>query len=339
MVREFENISLAALNSFGVEATARRLIEYEEPDSLIELLRSRNDIRNGRIAAIGGGNNILFTDNFDGTLIHSAGKRFLITHENAIETTIYADAGLEWDDFVEKCTDSGLWGAENLSAIPGSVGAAPVQNIGAYGAEVSNIVESVEIIDLQTLKRSTIAGTHCSFGYRDSIFKTVLRNKAVITGVNFRLQKQASPNLSYGALSTLATRHDAVTPQAIRREVTAIRQGKLPDPKTLGNAGSFFKNPVVDADTADRLKNLYPDMPQYETGDHSKIKLSAGWLIEQAGWKGSSRGSVGVYEKQALVLVNLGGATGREIVSFSEDIRRSIGEKFGVEIQSEVNIW
>ena len=339
MVREFENISLSGRNSFGVEASARRLIEYDEPDSLIELLHSRNDIRNGRMAVIGGGNNILFTGDFEGTLIHSTGKTFRITHENTSEIKIYADAGMEWDDFVERCTESEAWGAENLSAIPGSVGAAPVQNIGAYGAEARDIIESVEIIDLQTLKRTTIAGEHCSFGYRDSIFKTVLRNKAVITGVNFRLLKQSSPNLSYGALSVLAAKHTHLTPKAIRQEVIAIRQGKLPDPKTLGNAGSFFKNPTVDSATALKLKELYPDMPQYATGDSSQIKLSAGWLIEKAGWKGSSRGKAGVYEKQALVLVNLGGATGCEIVAFSEEIRRSIHDKFGVEIQSEVNIW
>ena len=339
MVRELRNIALHDRNSFGVRANARLLIEFDEPESLIELLGSRNDLHEGRMAVLGGGNNILFTDDFDGTLLHPIGERFDITGETADEVRIHADAGMDWDRFVERCTELGLWGAENLSAIPGTVGAAPVQNIGAYGAEARDIIESVEVVDLQTLKRLTIAGAHCSFGYRDSIFKSVLRDKVVITGVKFRLKRQASPNLSYGMLSEMAAKHNASTPQEIRAEVIAIRNGKLPDPKVLGNAGSFYKNPVVDASTAAALKVLYPNMPQYATTDNTKIKLSAGWLIEQAGWKGVRKGCVGVYEKQALVLVNHGGATGREVIALSDEIRRSVSEKFGIEIMCEVNIW
>ena len=228
-------------------------------------------------------------------------------------------------------------GTENLTAIPGTVGAAPVQNIGAYGAEAKDIVESVETLDLATLKEVSIAGCHCGFGYRDSIFKGVLKGRAVITAVTFRLSRTPRPNLGYDALAREVEDAGGATLENIRTAVRRIRGEKLPDPAVTGNAGSFFKNPVVDSELAERIKRKYPDMPSYPVPEG--VKIPAGWLIEKTGWKGASLGRAGVYGKQALILVNLGGATGNEVTALARRITDDVETRFGIRIATEVNIW
>lgn len=338
MVQEFFNISLKERNSFGIEARAAALVEFDDTDSLRDYLAS-HPIGDRRTEVIGGGNNILFTQDFDGLLLHPVGRAFRLTDEEGDTVGVHAEAGLPWDDFVHLCAEHGLWGAENLTAIPGTVGAAPVQNIGAYGAEAADIIESVETLDLRTLKETTLAGAHCNFGYRDSIFKGALKGRVVITAVNFRLSRQPRPNLGYGALAAETASLGEPTLAHIGEAVRRIRTSKLPDPATLGNAGSFFKNPLVERSVAEALKRDYPDMPSYATDSPDRIKIPAGWLIEKAGWKGTTRNRAGVYERQALILVNRGGATGADIIALAEAIIADVRTKFGISISPEVNIW
>ncbi len=330
-----DNISLSGYNSFGIEARAARLVEWETFDELRELSFE------GRWMALGGGNNILFTDDFDGTLIRSADRRIEITDETSETLSVRAGAGVGWDEFVEWCIARGLWGVENLSGIPGTVGAAPIQNIGAYGAEVKDVVTSVECFAAGTGTRLTLAAEHCALGYRDSVFKGPLRGKTIVTAVDFALSIKPRPNLCYAALAekVAAINGGEPTPESISRAVIEIRNGKLPDPRKIGNAGSFFKNPVVDTAIAREIAARYPGMPLYPAaGEPGKSKLAAGWLIEQAGWKGRSDGNVGVHPHQALIIVNLGGATGREIVAFARRIQDDVSDRFGVELTPEVNI-
>lgn len=339
MVREITNAVLAARNSFGVEAFARRIVEFDDAGSLRSYLAEGNPLaQQSKTAVIGGGNNILFTKDFDGTLLHPVSDSFSVAEEDDVSATIRAGAGMDWDRFVENCIACGLWGAENLSAIPGTVGAAPVQNIGAYGAEAKDIIDRVEILDLYTLKETTLSGKHCDFSYRNSIFKGVLRDRAVITSVWFRLSKIPQPNISYGALAAKVGELGGASLENIRQAVIDIRRDKLPDPSVLGNAGSFFKNPLVAKETAEELKKRYPDMPVYPA-DGDSVKISAGWLIEQAGWKGKSRGKAGVYHRQALILVNHGGATGRDITELAQEVTSEVERLFGIRIETEVNIW
>ena len=338
MVQELLNISLKGRNSFGVNATADRIVEFDDDASLLEYLTVHKAENRGRLAVLGGGNNILFTGDFHGTLLHPTGGKIAVTAENGDLVSVRADAGVDWDTFVGWCESHGLWGAENLTAIPGTVGAAPVQNIGAYGTEAKDIIDSIELLDLETLKPATISGCHCGFGYRDSIFKGTLKGRTVITAVHFRLSRTPQPRLGYAALEDKVAELGGPTLTNIRTAVRAIRDGKLPDPAVTGNAGSFFKNPVVESATAARIAAEYTDMPSFPAGE-GKIKIPAGWLIEKAGWKGHSRGKAGVYERQALVLVNLGGATGTDITSLAEEVIADVERKFGIRIETEVNIW
>ena len=324
-------------NSFGVAATADRIVEFSDAASLRDYLAAHEDIRQGKLGVLGGGNNILFTEDFHGTLLHPAGEGFSVTGSSGNSVSVRAEAGLDWEKFVERCIGLGLWGTENLTAIPGTVGAAPVQNIGAYGAEAKDIVESVETLDLATLKEVSIAGCHCGFGYRDSIFKGVLKGRAVITAVTFRLSRTPRPNLGYDALAREVEDAGGATLENIRTAVRRIRGEKLPDPAVTGNAGSFFKNPVVDGELAERIKRKYPDMPSYPVPEG--VKIPAGWLIEKTGWKGASLGRAGVYGKQALILVNLGGATGNEVTALARRITDDVETRFGIRIATEVNIW
>ena len=330
-----ENISLRELNSFGVEARARRLVEWEKPEELADIPFE------GRWMALGGGNNMLFAGDFDGTLVKSAARRIEITGETDESVSVRAEAGVDWGDFVEWCIARGLWGTENLSGIPGTVGAAPIQNIGAYGAEVGEIISSVECFAVDTATTLTLAAEHCGFGYRDSVFKGVLRGRTITTAVNFTLSKEARPNLSYAALADrIAVNGGEIGLSEISRAVLEIRNSKLPDPHVTGNAGSFFKNPVVDTELAHRLAADYPGMPLYPAGkgDPYKTKLSAGWLIQQAGWKGRTEGHVGIHPHQALIIINTGGATGTEIADFARKVQDDVKAKFGVELETEVNI-
>ena len=339
MIKKFENFSLAERNSFAVSIQTLRLVEFGPSDELIEYMASNAGLLSEKWAVLGGGNNILFTCDYQGTLFHPATEEITVTGEDKDFVRVKVSAGHDWDGFVAWAVEHGLWGVENLSHIPSLTGAAPVQNIGAYGAEVKDVIDSVEIVHTDTLKATTIAGEHCVFGYRDSIFKNLLKGKAIITAVNFMLAKKPSPNTSYGALNEETERLGGKTLKNIRQAVINIRTDKLPDPKNIGNAGSFFKNPVVPAELAAKLKKEYPDIPQYPGAGHETVKLAAGWLIEKAGWKGRREGNVGIYPKQALIVVNHGGATGNEIIGFSDKVRSSVFEMFGIDIEPEVNIW
>lgn len=338
MINEIIEAQLIGRNSFGVEATAARIVEFSDTDELCGYLSAKQG-QLGKTAVIGGGNNILFTERFNGTLLHPINDSFDVTDETPETVSVRVGAGMDWNVFVNMCVGMDLWGAENLAAIPGTVGAAPVQNIGAYGAEVKDIVASVEALDLATLKKSIISGSHCSFGYRDSIFKGVLRGKALITAVNFTLSKVPSPNLGYGALAQEVEASGNMTLKNILDSVITIRNAKLPDPAVIGSAGSFFKNPVVSKELANALKEKYPSMPSFPGADNSTVKIPAGWLIEQSGWKGTSRGRAGVYHKQALILVNLGGATGTEVIELARTVTDDVEARFGIRIETEVNIW
>ncbi len=294
--------------------------------------------------ALGGGNNILFTRDFEGTLVKSTARRIEITDATPKTLTVRADAGVDWADFVAWCIEHRAWGAENLSGIPGSVGAAPIQNIGAYGAEAKDIISSVECFSTQTRTMLTLAAEHCEFGYRDSVFKRQLKGKVIVTAVNFILSKQPRPNLHYAALAEKVAENTSGEPslEIISRAVIAIRDSKLPDPKIIGNAGSFFKNPVVPTSLTREIASAHPEMPLYPCEDGAHTKLAAGWLIDSAGWRGktddASGGRVAVHPRQALVIINTGGATGSQIVDFARKIQQDVYEKFGVRLETEVNI-
>ncbi len=335
MIKRYAEHPLVQLNSFHVDEVAAHIIEFDCAEDLKEIFTPENAPQKWFI--LGGGNNILFTQRYDGTLIHPTGKQLKVVAEDERTLTILVEAGMEWDDMVAWCVERGLWGAENLSLIPGSVGASPVQNIGAYGAEAKDIISKVHFFDIDTLAFRTLLNEECRFAYRDSIFKQELRGKAIITAVEFTLHKEARPNLGYGDLSREVEARGGATLKNIREAVCAIRRSKLPDTAELGNAGSFFKNPFVESSVADDLAARHPDMPLYPAPE-GKRKLAAGWLIDRAGMKGFRNGKVGVHERQALVLVNFGGATGNEVIALAKQVQNAVREKFGIEIEPEVNI-
>lgn len=334
MIREFTHIDLRDRNSFGVEQRAARLVEFETADDLRELFR-------GGISepwyVLSGGNNILFTRDYDGVLITPVGRQITLLLDDGESVLVRAEAGVEWDDLVEWTVERELWGIENLSLIPGKAGAAPVQNIGAYGCEAKDAIERVEMFCVETGTMLTLDGRHCGFAYRESVFKHELRGRVIITSVVFRLHRTPRPKLGYGDVEREVEARGGVSLRNIREAISAIRRAKLPDPKQTGNAGSFFKNPVVEAPIAERLLAQWPDMPHYPAPE-GRVKLAAGWLIDRAGWKGRSEGHVGVHERQALVLVNRGGATGSEVLAFARKVQQAVCERFGVEIDTEVNI-
>lgn len=335
MIRIFEDKDITPLNSFGVEARAARLVEWDEPEELAEIFADGRTDPGWMV--LGGGNNILFTRDYPGTLIHPVSRRIEETAEDGETVRARAMAGVDWDDFTGWCAERGLWGAENLTGIPGTVGACPIQNIGAYGAEARDIIESVECWSADTGNFVTLAAAHCGFGYRDSVFKRELRGRAIITAVNFVLSKEPRPNLTYAVLAEKMAGQEP-TIDAVRRAVTEIRDSKLPDPRVTGNAGSFFKNPIVDEADALRIAVEHPGMPIYPCAEEGRVKLAAGWIIDVAGWKGRSVGRVGIHPRQALIVVNLGGATGQEIVDFARLVQADVKAKFGVELDTEVNI-
>lgn len=323
------------LNSFHVEERAERVITFDQKEDLEQIFAEGHTLDNWYV--LGGGNNILFTRRFGGTLIKPVGKNITIKANLDDSVIVEAEAGVEWDDMVEWSVERELWGMENLSLIPGTVGAAPVQNIGAYGAEAKDVIERVHYYDAKERRHHTMGNAECRFAYRESIFKHELRGKAIITSVEFRLSKSQQPSLGYGDLAKEVEARGMVTLKNIREAVCSIRRSKLPDTAVLGNAGSFFKNPIVNKNVSERLKQEYENMPVYPVSEQN-CKLAAGWLIDQAGLKGYRQGNVGVHERQALVLVNFGGATGEEVISLSELVRERVKEKFGITIDPEVNI-
>ncbi len=334
MIRDFYDIDLADRNSFHVRQRAARLVEFETTDDLAAFFKEGAP---ARWTVLAGGNNILFTQDFDGVLLTPRGVSIDIVAETPDAVAVRAAAGVEWDDLVAWAVERGLWGIENLSLIPGKVGAAPVQNIGAYGAEAKDTIQSVEMFCTDTRNTLILSKEHCAFGYRESVFKHALRGRVVITAVTFRLSRRPQPELGYGDLLRETEARGGATLRNIRDAVCAIRRSKLPDTAVLGNAGSFFKNPVVETAAAERLRADYPAMPLYPAGE-GRTKLAAGWLIEQAGMKGYREGCVGVHERQALVLVNYGGATGGEVLALAHKVQRAVRTKFGVEIAAEVNV-
>ena len=335
MIKEYKDHPLRDLNSFHVEERADRIIEFDSKQDLDQIFAEGATPENWY--TLGGGNNILFTQRFAGTLLKPVGKGIKIKAQIDDSVIVEAEAGVEWDDLVAWSVERDLWGMENLSLIPGTVGAAPVQNIGAYGAEAKDVIERVHFFDVEDRKHHTLGCAECRFAYRESIFKHELKGRAIITSVEFRLSKSSQPSLGYGDLAKEVELRGGATLKNIREAVCAIRQSKLPDTAVLGNAGSFFKNPIVNKEVSERLKAEYDSMPIYPVSEH-KCKLAAGWLIDQAGLKGYRKGNVGVHERQALVLVNFGGATGAEVIALSKEVRERVFAKFGINIDPEVNI-
>ena len=334
MIREFHQISLRTRNSFGVDQQAARLVEFETPEDLRTLFAAGIP---EKWTVLAGGNNILFTRDYDGVLLTPVARGITLLSDDGDEVRVRADAGVEWDDLVEWAVGRGLWGIENLSLIPGKAGAAPVQNIGAYGCEAKDAIRRVEMYCVETGAMLTLDAAHCGFGYRESVFKHDLKGRAIITAVEIALTHTSRPRLGYGDVEREVEARGGATLRNIREAICAIRRAKLPDPAVLGNAGSFFKNPVVGAAAAERLLAEYPDMPHYPAPE-GRVKLAAGWLIDRAGMKGRRKGAVGVHERQALVLVNHGGATGGEVIAFAHEVQERVREKFGIEIDTEVNI-
>mgnify|MGYP002794895354 CR=1 FL=1 len=327
--------SLLPYNTFGIDVSAARFLEYSSVEELKKL------IVQGAVTTpflhIGGGSNLLFTKDYDGLILHSRIEGIEVTEEDDRFVSVRVGAGVVWDDFVAYCVEHGWYGAENLSLIPGEVGASAVQNIGAYGVEVKDLITAVETVNIQAEERVYLV-EECGYTYRNSIFKRPENKATFVTYVRFRLSKEEHYTLDYGTIRQELEKYPSLTLSVVRKVIIAIRESKLPDPKVLGNAGSFFKNPVVSQAQADFLTKKYPDMPRYATGE-GRVKLAAGWLIDKTGLKGYKRGRVGVHERQALVLVNLGGATGGEVIDFAHTVQMRVHEKFGIEIDTEVNIF
>uniref|UniRef100_UPI004057C4C1 UDP-N-acetylmuramate dehydrogenase n=1 Tax=Alistipes sp. TaxID=1872444 RepID=UPI004057C4C1 len=335
MIRYYENIDISERNSFHVRQVAKRLIEFDRAEELPELF-AKYGTEDWYV--LSGGNNILFTKDIDSLLITPCDSRIEIIAENDTSVRIKVGAGVEWDTLVAWSVEHNLWGIENLSLIPGKAGAAPVQNIGAYGVEAKDAIRSVEMYFVEGGNFVTLAAEHCAFGYRESVFKHSLKGRVIITAIEIELSKVANPRLGYGDVIREVEARGGATLANIRDAICSIRRSKLPDTAVLGNAGSFFKNPVVEREVAEKLLAEYPDMPHYPTAEEDKIKLAAGWLIDKSGLKGYKEGNVGVHERQALVLVNLGGATGSEVITFAHKVVATVKEKFGIEISPEVNV-
>lgn len=332
MIRTFNDYGMLGHNTFGMDVKARLFVEYDSVADLEEVFAS--GICEGmKTFHIGGGSNVLFTADYDGAVLHSAIKGIEVEHETDDEVVLSVGPGVVWDDFVAYCVEHSWWGVENLSLIPGEVGASAVQNIGAYGAEAKDVITEVETFDTDSLCRRTFRNDECEYVYRNSFFK---RNRNyIVTRVHYRLGKHPAPRLDYGNIRT-ALGDMQPTAANIRNVVIEIRKSKLPDPAVTGNGGSFFMNPVVSREKYEALAEQYPGMPHYVTD--GGVKIPAGWMIEQCGWKGKSLGRAGVHDKQALVLVNLGGASGREVLALCDAVRHDVLQKFGIEIFPEVNV-
>lgn len=339
-----ENYDLTKLNTFGVKAKAKLFSEiYSEED--IEELFSKEEFKKNERLFIGGGSNILFTKDFDGIVILNKLKGIEIIKEEENDVYIKAMGGESWHDLVMFAVERGYWGIENMALIPGTVGATPVQNIGAYGVEIKDIFFNLEAYEIESGDPSTTLGTRkkifskeeCEFGYRDSVFKNKFKGKYFISAITLKLNKKENFNINYKALQQYFEKNNLIAKNSkdVSEAVINIRQSKLPDPKDLGSAGSFFKNVYVDEKKFQELKEKYPEMPIFEEGELKKIP--AGWLVEACGWKGKRVGNVGVYEHQALVIVNYGEATGEEIKNLALNIIDSVKQKFDLELTPEVN--
>jgi len=332
----YENFSLSELNTFHIDATARYLVELNDADEIVLFIKSQKASIRPRFI-LGGGSNVLFTGNYPGIIIRPVIKGIAIVEDRLNGVLVRAGAGVDWDTFVAWCVKEELGGIENLSLIPGTVGASPVQNIGAYGAEIGEIIQSVEIVNLETGKRMTLSAKDCRFSYRESIFKNELRGKVVITHVTYRLTRDHVFCTQYGELEKELENYPETTIQTIRQAVIGIRNTKLPDPSQIGNAGSFFKNPVLPFAQAHSIQQHHPTLPVYPM-EEGLAKVSAAWLIDRCGWKGKRIGNAGTHKNQPLIIVNYGNATGEEILAFSAKIQKSVMNHFAIKLEMEVNV-
>ena len=331
-MKEYKDYSLLSRNTFGMDVKAKRFVEYDNEEELKALIPTLS----GEVLHMGGGSNLLFKGDFEGTVLHSAIKGIEVVDESAESALVRAGAGEVWDDFVAWAVERGYGGVENLSLIPGEVGASAVQNIGAYGVEAKDVIALVEAIDLSNGQKRVFGTEECNYAYRQSIFKNALKGKYAITYVTYRLQKQPVLKLDYGNIRAVLGDNGQHTISDVRQAIIDIRNAKLPDPKVQGNAGSFFMNPVVSREKFLSIQKDYPQMPYYEV--EGGVKIPAGWMIDQCGWKGKSLGRAGVHDKQALVLVNLGGASSEEIITLCNTICKDVYDKFGIDIHPEVNL-
>ncbi|MFD2565793.1 UDP-N-acetylmuramate dehydrogenase [Pseudotenacibaculum haliotis] len=330
-----QNISLKEYNTFGIDVTAKRFVSVESFYELQEVIKQEKDI-----FLLSGGSNMLLTGDIEKLVVHVNIKGISIDAESESHVNLTVNAGEDWHQFVLWCLDQNYGGIENLSLIPGNVGTCPIQNIGAYGVEVKDVITKVEGIDIATGKRIEFSNEQCLFGYRNSIFKNELKGKCVLTSVSFRLtKKNHTLNTSYGAIEAELNTQGIASPtiKDISNAVIKIRQSKLPDPKEIGNSGSFFKNPVISTDHFEKLKEAYPNIPSYPISEQ-EVKVPAGWLIETAGFKGKRFGDFGVHKKQALVLVNYGNASGKDIYKLAQEIQQTIQNTFGISLEIEVNV-
>jgi len=335
-MRDQRNYSLLRHNTFGIDAICQHFVEVESVDELQAFAATVTEA-DRRLLIIGGGSNLLLTGNYPGTVLHVAIKG--ITPDVANPSLLRVGCGEVWDDVVEYCVAHYLYGAENLSLIPGEVGATAVQNIGAYGAEVKDIIYKVEAVEVVTGRRVTFGRDECGYGYRQSRFKQEWAGHYIITHVTYQLSTTFTPHLDYGNIRAELQRQgiDHPTARQLRDTIIHIRREKLPDPAEQGNAGSFFMNPVVTKEQFRKLQHDYPQIPHYAAGDDHE-KIPAAWLIDQCGWKGRTLGAAGVYQKQPLVLVNCGGATGADVVALCRAIQYDVEQRFGIAIKPEVNI-
>ncbi len=332
-MKVLQNISLKPYNTFGIQANAKRFVTVNSIKELKEIIASEKSL-----FLLGGGSNILLTDDVKKLVIHINTKGIIVNDFDKNEVLVTAEAGENWHELVLWCVSQNYGGLENLALIPGNVGTSPIQNIGAYGVEIKDVFQQLEAIDIETGKTKIFTNSDCNFGYRNSVFKNELKGKYIISNVTFKLtKKNHNINISYGAIKELLTDKENPSIKEIADAVIAIRQSKLPDPKKIGNSGSFFKNPVITSDLFKELSEKHPEIPHYRISKN-EIKIPAGWLIEQCGFKGKRFGDAGVHEKQALVLVNYNNATGKEIYALAQKIQQKVMETFKISLEIEVNV-
>ncbi|MBN1253460.1 MAG: UDP-N-acetylmuramate dehydrogenase [Bacteroidales bacterium] len=330
------NYSVKNLNSFSIDAETKYFIEINSEKDIYDFINTEK-FKNEELIILGGGNNILFTKNFSGIILHPNIKSISIEFENSDYAIVKAGAAEDWDSFVEWTVNQNFAGIENLSSIPGTVGASPVQNIGAYGVEVKDLITKIDAFNLETGELKTFSNNECNFSYRNSIFKEKFKNKYLITYVYFKLYKNPEFKIHYGDIKNELLKYKELNLKSLRQAIINIRDSKLPKPEKIPNAGSFFKNPIVNKSKFKKLKAEFPEIVSYKIDEYN-FKLAAGWLIDFLGWKGKVIGNAGVHDKQALVLINKNNASGLEIIDLAHEIKKSVFDKFGIDLEFEVNI-